>query len=29
VLLAERHPLRHELLHEVFRLSGEWPYPDR
>ncbi|MGA5505760.1 nucleotidyl transferase AbiEii/AbiGii toxin family protein [Streptomyces umbrinus] len=25
VLLAERHPLRHELLHEVFRLSGEWP----
>ncbi|MFJ4578691.1 nucleotidyl transferase AbiEii/AbiGii toxin family protein [Streptomyces echinatus] len=29
VLLAERHPLRHELLHEVFRLSGEWPYPHR
>jgi hypothetical protein len=29
VLLAERHPLRHELLHEVFRLSGEWPYPYR
>jgi hypothetical protein len=29
VLLAERHPLRHELLHEVFRLSGEWPYPNR
>ncbi|MFF0887668.1 nucleotidyl transferase AbiEii/AbiGii toxin family protein [Streptomyces sp. NPDC003456] len=27
VLLAERHPLRRELLHEVFRLSGEWPYP--
>ncbi|KOV67905.1 nucleotidyl transferase AbiEii/AbiGii toxin family protein [Streptomyces sp. MMG1121] len=27
VLLAERHPLSHELLHEVFRLSGEWPYP--
>jgi hypothetical protein len=26
VLLAERHPLRRELLHEVFRLSGEWPY---
>ncbi|MEU0082903.1 nucleotidyl transferase AbiEii/AbiGii toxin family protein [Streptomyces sp. NPDC006274] len=26
-LLAERHPLRYELLHEVFRLSGEWPYP--
>lgn len=25
VLLAERHPLRRELLHEVFRLSGEWP----
>ncbi|MGW0862997.1 nucleotidyl transferase AbiEii/AbiGii toxin family protein [Streptomyces sp. NPDC002611] len=29
VLLAERHPLRRELLHEVFRLSGEWPYPYR
>ncbi|KOV73581.1 ankyrin [Streptomyces sp. AS58] len=29
VLLAERHPLRYELLHEVFRLSGEWPYPHR
>ncbi|WP_333762200.1 nucleotidyl transferase AbiEii/AbiGii toxin family protein [Streptomyces sp. IBSBF 2390] len=29
VLLAERHPLRHELLREVFRLSGEWPYPYR
>lgn len=27
VLLAERHPLRRELLHEVFRLSGEWPCP--
>ncbi|MFE5599619.1 nucleotidyl transferase AbiEii/AbiGii toxin family protein [Streptomyces coelicoflavus] len=26
VLLAERHPLSRELLHEVFRLSGEWPY---
>ncbi|MGW7279376.1 nucleotidyl transferase AbiEii/AbiGii toxin family protein [Streptomyces sp. NPDC054844] len=26
VLLAERHPLRRELLHEVFRVSGEWPY---
>jgi hypothetical protein len=29
VLLAERHPLRYELLHEVFRLSGEWPAPYR
>ncbi|WP_329328892.1 nucleotidyl transferase AbiEii/AbiGii toxin family protein [Streptomyces luteogriseus] len=29
VLLAERHPLRRALLHEVFRLSGEWPYPYR
>ncbi|MEU4462435.1 nucleotidyl transferase AbiEii/AbiGii toxin family protein [Streptomyces sp. NPDC024017] len=29
VLLAERHPLRYELLHEVFRLSGEWPYAYR
>ncbi|MER5410196.1 nucleotidyl transferase AbiEii/AbiGii toxin family protein [Streptomyces sp. NPDC002769] len=29
VLLAERHPLRYELLHEVFRPSGEWPYPHR
>ncbi|MFJ4814078.1 nucleotidyl transferase AbiEii/AbiGii toxin family protein [Streptomyces sp. NPDC088801] len=29
VLLAERYPLRYELLHEVFRLSGEWPYPYR
>ncbi|MEV5434641.1 nucleotidyl transferase AbiEii/AbiGii toxin family protein [Streptomyces sp. NPDC052682] len=29
VLLAERHPLRYELLHEVFRLSGEWPYSYR
>ncbi|MEW2631574.1 hypothetical protein AB0903_07920 [Streptomyces sp. NPDC048389] len=28
-LLAERHPLRYELLHEVFRLAGEWPYPPR
>lgn len=28
-LLAERHPLRYELLHEVFRLSGEWPYPQQ
>ncbi|GGX86375.1 nucleotidyl transferase AbiEii/AbiGii toxin family protein [Streptomyces fructofermentans] len=27
VLLAERHPLPYELLHEVFRLSGEWPHP--
>ncbi|GAA2225895.1 nucleotidyl transferase AbiEii/AbiGii toxin family protein [Streptomyces indiaensis] len=27
VLLAERYPLRYELLHEVFRLTGEWPYP--
>ncbi|MEV0018499.1 nucleotidyl transferase AbiEii/AbiGii toxin family protein [Streptomyces tendae] len=27
VLLAERHPLSRDLLHEVFRLSGEWPYP--
>ncbi|WP_405873105.1 MULTISPECIES: nucleotidyl transferase AbiEii/AbiGii toxin family protein [unclassified Streptomyces] len=27
VLLAERYPLPYELLHEVFRLSGEWPYP--
>ncbi|MFZ4160536.1 nucleotidyl transferase AbiEii/AbiGii toxin family protein [Streptomyces griseoincarnatus] len=26
VLLAERWPLRRELLHEVFRLGGEWPY---
>ncbi|MEQ8143982.1 nucleotidyl transferase AbiEii/AbiGii toxin family protein [Streptomyces sp. OP7] len=26
VLLAERSPLRRELLHEVFRLGGEWPY---
>jgi hypothetical protein len=26
VLLAERFGLRRELLHEVFRLSGEWPY---
>ncbi|MFG2315464.1 MULTISPECIES: nucleotidyl transferase AbiEii/AbiGii toxin family protein [Streptomyces] len=26
VLLAERHPLSRDLLHEVFRLSGEWPY---
>lgn len=25
VLLAERYPLPHELLDEVFRLSGEWP----
>ncbi|MCQ9180329.1 nucleotidyl transferase AbiEii/AbiGii toxin family protein [Streptomyces sp. IBSBF 2953] len=25
VLLAERRPLRREVLHEVFRLSGEWP----
>ncbi|MFE2532164.1 nucleotidyl transferase AbiEii/AbiGii toxin family protein [Streptomyces sp. NPDC059371] len=29
VLLAERYPLRYELLHEAFRLSGEWPYPHR
>ncbi|MFF4574391.1 nucleotidyl transferase AbiEii/AbiGii toxin family protein [Streptomyces sp. NPDC001410] len=29
VLLAEHHPLSRELLHEVFRLSGEWPYPYR
>lgn len=29
VLLAERHPLPYELLHEVFRLTGEWPYPSR
>ncbi|MER6126904.1 nucleotidyl transferase AbiEii/AbiGii toxin family protein [Streptomyces sp. NPDC001795] len=29
VLLAERHPLPYELLHEAFRLSGEWPYPYR
>ncbi|MFF3329759.1 nucleotidyl transferase AbiEii/AbiGii toxin family protein [Streptomyces sp. NPDC002888] len=29
VLLAERHPLPYELLHEVFRISGEWPYPYR
>ncbi|MFD5227276.1 nucleotidyl transferase AbiEii/AbiGii toxin family protein [Streptomyces qaidamensis] len=29
VLLAERYPLRYGLLHEVFRLSGEWPYPYR
>lgn len=29
VLPAERYPLRYELLHEVFRLSGEWPYPYR
>ena len=28
-LLAERHPLPYELLHEVFRLSGEWPWPNR
>ncbi|MEU6445486.1 nucleotidyl transferase AbiEii/AbiGii toxin family protein [Streptomyces sp. NPDC046979] len=27
VLLAERHLLSRDLLHEVFRLSGEWPYP--
>ncbi|MFF2096868.1 nucleotidyl transferase AbiEii/AbiGii toxin family protein [Streptomyces sp. NPDC058202] len=27
VLLAERHVLGYDLLHEVFRLSGEWPYP--
>ena len=27
VLLAERQPLRYALLHEVFRLSGEWPSP--
>ncbi|MCW8118916.1 MULTISPECIES: nucleotidyl transferase AbiEii/AbiGii toxin family protein [Streptomyces] len=26
VLLAERHPLSRDLLHAVFRLSGEWPY---
>ncbi|MFI5792384.1 nucleotidyl transferase AbiEii/AbiGii toxin family protein [Streptomyces sp. NPDC051677] len=29
VLLAERYPLPYELLHEVFRLSGEWPDPSR
>ncbi|WP_330291169.1 nucleotidyl transferase AbiEii/AbiGii toxin family protein [Streptomyces sp. NBC_00576] len=29
VLLAERYPLPHELLHEVFRLSGEWPHAER
>ncbi|WP_432157868.1 nucleotidyl transferase AbiEii/AbiGii toxin family protein [Streptomyces sp. bgisy153] len=29
VLLAERHLLPHELLQEVFRLSGEWPRPSR
>lgn len=29
VLLAERHPLRYGLLHEVFRLSGEWPNSHR
>jgi hypothetical protein len=29
VLLAERYPLPHELLDEVFRLSGEWPVLDR
>ncbi|MDX2676952.1 nucleotidyl transferase AbiEii/AbiGii toxin family protein [Streptomyces sp. NY05-11A] len=29
VLLAEQYPLRPEVLHEVFRLSGEWPYPYR
>lgn len=29
VLLAERHPLPYPLLHEVFRLSGEWPHPRR
>jgi hypothetical protein len=27
VLLAERQPPSRALLHEVFRLSGEWPYP--
>ncbi|MFF7126324.1 nucleotidyl transferase AbiEii/AbiGii toxin family protein [Streptomyces sp. NPDC016566] len=27
VLLAERHPLSHELLQEVVRESGEWPNP--
>ncbi|WP_344014849.1 nucleotidyl transferase AbiEii/AbiGii toxin family protein [Streptomyces thermospinosisporus] len=29
VLLAERHPLPYALLHEVFRLSGEWPRLNR
>ncbi|MER6785598.1 nucleotidyl transferase AbiEii/AbiGii toxin family protein [Streptomyces sp. NPDC000658] len=29
VLLGERHPLRRDVLHEVFRLSGEWPDRDR
>ncbi|WP_327694715.1 nucleotidyl transferase AbiEii/AbiGii toxin family protein [Streptomyces sp. NBC_00459] len=29
VLLAERYPLPHTLLNEVFRLSGEWPHHDR
>jgi len=28
-LLAERHPLPFALLHEVFRLSGEWPASNR
>ncbi|MQY32739.1 hypothetical protein SRB17_06930 [Streptomyces sp. RB17] len=27
VLLAEAHPLSHELLQRVVRLSGEWPNP--
>ncbi|MEU9477794.1 nucleotidyl transferase AbiEii/AbiGii toxin family protein [Streptomyces sp. NPDC048191] len=27
VLLAERHPLSHELLQQVVRESGEWPNP--
>ncbi|MEV6052017.1 nucleotidyl transferase AbiEii/AbiGii toxin family protein [Streptomyces sp. NPDC052107] len=26
-LLAERHPLSHELLQQVLRESGEWPNP--
>ncbi|MEU0003441.1 nucleotidyl transferase AbiEii/AbiGii toxin family protein [Streptomyces sp. NPDC006314] len=31
VLLAEGHPLSHELLQEVVRASGEWPnsFPER
>ncbi|MFE1441505.1 nucleotidyl transferase AbiEii/AbiGii toxin family protein [Streptomyces sp. NPDC058739] len=29
VLLAERHALSYELLHKVFELSGEWPYPQQ
>ncbi|MFK0253353.1 nucleotidyl transferase AbiEii/AbiGii toxin family protein [Streptomyces sp. NPDC090445] len=29
VLLAERYPLRLELLHQVFLQAGEWPLPHR